>query len=90
MNKNGQDTFAINPDCKVKIKVKNELCVSAATCIIHAPNTFDLDEESVAYVKEGTWDEAINIIRAAKSCPTSAIVVEDMDGNQLWPEIKAD
>ena len=84
--KNGQNEFTQNPDSKVKIKVINELCISAATCIIHAPDTFDLDEDDIAYVLEGTWDDAETIIKAAKSCPTTAIIIEDLEGNQLYPE----
>ena len=85
MSKNGQDEFATNPNARVKIKVLKEKCISAATCIIHAANTFDLDEDSIAYVKEVDWDDAATIVEAAQSCPTTAIIVEDMNGNQLWP-----
>jgi ferredoxin len=88
--KKGQNEFAKNPNSKVRIKVINDLCISAATCIIHAPETFDLDEDDIAYVKEGTWDDAQTIIKAAKSCPTTAIIVEDMGGNQLYPEVKSE
>ncbi len=84
--KNGQNEFATNADSKVKIKVINELCISAGTCIIHAPDTFDLDADGIAYVKEGTWDEAQQIIAAAASCPTTAIIIEDLNGNQIYPE----
>ncbi len=85
MTKNGQNEFAVNKDAKVKIKVINELCISAATCVIKAPNTFDLDDDGIAYVLEGTWDDANTIIAGAKSCPTTAIIVEDLDGKQLYP-----
>ncbi|MFZ5424765.1 MAG: ferredoxin [Patescibacteria group bacterium] len=85
--KNGQMEFASNPDSKVKIKVINALCISAATCIINAPETFDLDEDGIAYVKEGTWDDAQAIVAAAASCPTTAIIIEDLEGNQIYPEV---
>ena len=84
-NKNGQNHFAVNANSKVKIKVINELCISAGICIIRAPKTFDLDDDGIAYVKEGTWDEAFDIIEGAKACPTTAIIVEDLEGNQLYP-----
>jgi len=87
MNKKGQDEFAIDADSKVKIKVDTKKCISAATCIIYAQNTFDLDEDSLAYVKETSWDDAATIIQAAQACPTMAIIVEDMDGNKLWPNL---
>lgn len=85
--KNGQNEFAVNPNSKVKIKVINSLCISAGTCVVRAPETFDLDDDGIAYVKEGTWDDAVSVIEAAKSCPTTAIIVEDLEGNQLYPEI---
>jgi len=75
-----------NKDSKVVIKVINELCISAATCVIYAPNTFDLDADGIVFAKETTWDEAEKIIDGAKSCPTTAIIVEDLNGNQLYPE----
>ena len=75
-----------NQDSKVVIKVINDLCISAATCVIGAPNTFDLDEDGIVYAKEGTWDTAEQIIKAAGSCPTTAIIIEDLEGNQLYPE----
>lgn len=82
---NGQNVFTQNPNSKVKIKVINDLCISAATCIIKAPETFDLDDDGIAYVKEGTWDDAQTIIAAAMSCPTTAIIIEDLDGKQIYP-----
>lgn len=85
MEKNGQNQFTQIPEVKLRIKVINDKCISAATCVIIAPLTFDLDEEGIAFVKEGTWDEAITIIDAAKSCPTTAIIVEDMEGNRVYP-----
>lgn len=83
--KNGQDSFAQNKDSKLKIKIIKATCISAAVCVIQAPNTFDLDDDGIAYVKEGTWDDATSIIQAAKACPILAVIVEDPDGKQLWP-----
>ena len=85
MFKKGQDELTQNSDAKVKIKILTDKCISAATCIIYAQNTFDLDDDGIAYVKETTWDDAATVVQAAQSCPTTAIIVEDLDGNQLWP-----
>jgi ferredoxin len=87
-NSNNQDVFVGNPNSIYRIKVINDLCISAATCIIKAPNTFDLNQNDKAYVKEGTWDEAETIIKAAQSCPTTAIIIETLDGKQVYPEVK--
>jgi len=75
-----------NSKSKIIIKITVEDCISAATCVVRAPNTFDLDENGLVCVKEGTWDEAEEIIEAAESCPTTAIIVEDLKGNQLYPK----
>lgn len=75
-----------NKDSKVVIKIINDQCIGAATCIVHAPNTFDLDKDGIVYAKVSTWDEAEKIIDGAKSCPTTAIIVEDLEGNQLYPK----
>ncbi len=82
----GQDEYTGLENSKVRIKIITKKCISAATCVIKAPETFDLDEEGIAFVKETNWNEAVEIVLAAKSCPTKAIVVEDLNGNQLWPE----
>lgn len=84
-NKKGQDEFTTKPDSKVKIKVIKDLCISAATCIIKAPDTFDLDDDGIAYVVDGDLDDDNTIIEGAMSCPTDAIIIEDMDGNQIYP-----
>lgn len=84
-DKKGQDTFTTSQDSKVKIKVIKDLCISAATCIIKAPDTFDLDDDGIAYVKEGNLDDDNTIIEGAMACPTNAIVIEDMKGNQIYP-----
>jgi len=87
MYKNGQDEFVENENIRVKVKVLTEKCISAATCTIYANNTFELDEGGIAYVKETSWDDAATIVQAAQSCPTTAIIVEDLAGNRLWPVI---
>ena len=86
MKLKGQDEFVTQENVKVRIKIIYEKCISAATCIIKAPNTFDLDEDGIAFVKEGTWDDIVGIFEGAKSCPTKAIIVEDEEGNVLWPK----
>ncbi len=85
--KKGQNEFAANSNSKVRIKIINDKCISAAVCIIQAPNTFDLDEDGIAFVKEGDWDEAQAIIKGARACPTTAIIIEDLQGNQLYPQV---
>jgi ferredoxin len=71
---------------KYKIKVIRHLCIGAASCVAVSPNVFQLDSENKAIVPEGANDIPENILLAAQSCPTKAIVVIDTEtGQQVWP-----
>lgn len=70
-----------------KIVVDRKLCIGAATCVVIAPDAFELDNENIAIVKA----DALNVdddtlLTAAQSCPTSAIALFDEQGNQIFPK----
>lgn len=68
----------------IEIRIFREKCIGAATCVVYGPSTFDLDEKSIAVVKEGQWDELEKIISAAQSCPVTAIEIYQ-NGQKLYP-----
>jgi ferredoxin len=68
-----------------KIKIDRDLCIGAGTCVVLAPNTFELDDELKAVLKEGGNDTNEDILAAAKSCPVLAIILEDPEGKQIYP-----
>lgn len=71
---------------KYKVKVIRNLCIGAASCIAVSPNIFKLDGENKAVILEGNQDTPENILMAAQSCPTKAIIVIDTETNtQVWP-----
>jgi len=71
---------------KYKVKVIKNLCISAASCVAVSPNVFELDTENKAIIKEGGSDLPENILMAAQSCPTKAIIITDSETNQqVWP-----
>lgn len=87
---------------KIRVLVDEDLCIGAASCVTIAPETFQLNAENKAYVYdhgqepegskyerwlEVTDDEKENIILAAQSCPTLAILIFDEAGKQLFPEL---
>jgi len=82
-NKNKKKTVKI-----AKIVVDRALCIGAASCIALAPDTFDLDSEAKAVIKNPKGNSDDDILEGAKSCPTDAIFLYDEDGNQIWPEKK--
>ncbi len=69
-----------------KIVVDRKACIGAATCVVVAPDAFDLDNEKIAVVKPSALkiDESTLLI-AAQSCPTQAIIIYDEDGNKIFP-----
>jgi len=70
---------------KYKIKVIRDLCIGAASCVAVSPTTFELDGENKAITLQGN-DTPENILMAAQSCPTKAIIVTDLETNtQVWP-----
>jgi len=71
---------------KYKVKVVRDLCIGAASCIAVSPDTFLLDDQNKAVIKEDSQDAADNILMAAQSCPTAAIIITDAQtGEQVWP-----
>ncbi len=87
---------------KIRVKVDEDLCIGAASCVTIAPDTFQLNAENKAFVydhgeqpKEPTYErwlevtqeEKENILLAAQSCPTLAIFIFDEEGKQLFPEL---
>jgi ferredoxin len=70
---------------KYKIKVIRDLCIGAASCVAISPNIFKLDDENKAVILNNQ-DIPENILMAAQSCPTKAIVIIDTETNtQVWP-----
>ena len=69
----------------LEIRIHRPLCISAATCVVFAPLTFDLDEDNIAIIKDGEWDRLEKIVAAAQSCPVLAIEVFEK-GKKLWPK----
>lgn len=72
---------------KYKIQVIRDLCIGAASCVAVSPAIFELDAEKKAIILEQGSDDAENILTAAQSCPTKAIIITDTEtGKQVWPE----
>jgi len=68
----------------IEIRIIRSKCISAATCVVYAPNTFDLDKKNIAIIKNDRWDRLEKIIAAAQSCPVMAIEIYK-EGKQVYP-----
>ena len=82
----------------MRIRVDREKCIGAASCVALLPQVFKLDPENKAVIhhKDGSdsldWVDYVEIdapadelIAAAESCPMLAIIIEDDNGNQIFP-----
>lgn len=69
-----------------KIKVVRDACISAATCVVVSPDAFELDDEGIAIVRRDALEVSDDeLLMAAQSCPTAAIILYDVEGNQIFP-----
>ena len=69
-----------------RIEVDRELCIGAESCVVVAPDAFEMDEENIAIVKDGALlVDPQTILEAAQACPVAAILLFDKDGNQIYP-----
>lgn len=69
----------------MRVEVKRDICIGAATCSAIAPDVFELDDELKAVVKTGHNTPDDVILEAARSCPTLAIYIYDDAGQQVFP-----
>lgn len=72
---------------KYKVEVVRDLCIGAASCIALSPTVFELDSENKAVILENAEDSEENVVLAAQSCPTKAIIITDTEtGEAVWPK----
>ena len=72
---------------KYRIEIDREACIGDQLCCGEAPETFDLDDESIVVVKDPAGNSDEEILAAAESCPTDAIILYDAEsGEKVWPQ----
>ncbi len=80
----------------ILVRVDSEKCLGFGSCVIVAPSVFRLDErpgrgtfQSMAkldVLDESGGEDFQNLLTAAQSCPTQAIVIEDRKtGRRIYP-----
>ena len=69
----------------MKVRVDRDLCIGAGNCVALAPTVFALDESNKAVVLDPATADDDTLIEAAESCPENAIIVEDDEGQQVYP-----
>lgn len=71
---------------KLTMRIDQDLCIGAATCIALAPKAWALDDQAKAFILDTVEQESDEaLLDAAKSCPVMAIFITDENGNQIFP-----
>jgi ferredoxin len=70
---------------KMKAKVDRDVCIGSAMCVATAPDVFDLDDQGLSYVMDPDAGDEDLLREAAEGCPVQAIMLEDDEGNQVYP-----
>ncbi len=69
----------------MKVRVDRDLCIGIGNCEALAPTVFKVDKEDKAVVLDPSSVSPETLQSAAESCPVNAIIIEDDNGNQLYP-----
>ena len=69
----------------MKVSIDRNLCIGVGNCEAYAPTVFKLDEENKAILLDPSSVDDETLLAAAESCPENAIIVEDDEGNQVYP-----
>jgi ferredoxin len=68
------------------MRIDQDLCIGAATCVALAPKAWALDDQAKAIILDTAEEESDEaLIEAAKSCPVMAIIITDDTGKQIFP-----
>ncbi len=97
LQKRGENEILTSDSRKVLVRIDQDLCLGAESCVRLAPEVFALDESQLGGRRKeteplGMMDveeksvESDRIIRAAMSCPYRAIIIHDAEtGAQICP-----
>jgi ferredoxin len=69
----------------LKIKIDRELCSGAGNCVALAPTVFKLDKTNKAVILDPDSIDDEALMEAAESCPENAIILENANGDQVYP-----
>lgn len=69
----------------MKVIIDRDLCQGIGNCVAIAPVVFQLDKENKAVATHIEDMTQAKIQAAAESCPLDAIILQDDEGEQLYP-----
>lgn len=69
----------------MQVRILRDECCGNAACVESTPEVFALDSKGKAVVLDPEAAPAEKLLQAAEECPCQAIVIEDDDGNEVFP-----
>ena len=69
----------------LRIRIDRERCIGSENCVASTPSVFRLDGEGKAVLLDPATVDVEALLLVAEICPTEAIILEDADGNQVFP-----
>ncbi|MGP8153807.1 MAG: ferredoxin [Smithella sp.] len=69
----------------MKVIVDRDLCEGIGNCVAIAPGVFALDKQNKAVATHIESISQEKIREAAESCPLDAIILQDDQGEQIYP-----
>jgi ferredoxin len=67
------------------VRILRNECCGHGECVAIAPDVFALDSKNKAVVIDAEAASSEVLVEAAEACPCAAIVVEDDEGNAIFP-----
>ena len=69
----------------MKVIIERDLCQGIGNCVAMAPGVFKLDKQNKAVATNIESLSQEKIREAAESCPLDAIILQDDEGEQIYP-----
>ncbi len=69
----------------MQVRINRNECCGNGECMEIAPDVFALDSKNKSTVIDPEALPLAKLVEAAEACPCQAIVVEDDEGNVLFP-----
>jgi ferredoxin len=57
------------------VEIDRDVCMGSGNCVYEAPGSFDLGDDSIAFVVDPAGSPEEKVMAAARKCPTHAITV---------------
>ena len=69
----------------MKVVIDRDLCTGIGNCVAVAPSVFKLDASGKAVTGNLKSVTEEKLREAAESCPLNAVILQDDQGEQLYP-----